>query len=192
MYTFCSFYQEVNIWWKNKVYLTNFEDNVPICLASSNWDIIKSLSALAKAIRASSSKLRDWITSSVVRELPESYSSVIPSFAISAAFNWARVAAITLLDDWYLDHELEVSVETLFLVSCKISWDRCLLNDDFFIEETFSPPFIIGQVIVAFTVSSSFSSIVVLKSLFSDLETLIEAEGESLALSIFNSLVEIS
>ena len=102
------------------------------------------------------------------------------------------MASVTLLDDWYFDHEFEVSVETLFLVSCKISWDRCLLKDDFFIEETFSPPFIIGQVIVAFTVSSSFSSIVVLKSLFSDLETFIEAEGESLALSIFNYLVEIS
>ena len=45
-------------------------------------------------------------------------------------------------------------------------------------EETFSPPFIKGQVIVAFTVSSSFSSIVELKSLFSDFETFIEAEGE--------------
>ena len=40
----------------------------------------------------------------------------------------------------------------------------------FLIEEIFSPPLIIGQVIVALTVSSSNSSIVELKSLFSDLE----------------------
>ena len=59
-------------------------------------------------------------------------------------------------------------------------------------EEIFSPPFIKGQVIVAFTVSSSFSSIVELKSLFSDFETFIEAEGESLAFYIFNFLSDIS
>ena len=59
-------------------------------------------------------------------------------------------------------------------------------------EEIFSPPFIKGQVIVAFTVSSSFSSIVELKSLFSDFETFSEAEGESRACSIFNFLSDSS
>jgi hypothetical protein len=56
----------------------------------------------------------------------------------------------------------------------------------------FSPPLIIGQVIVALTVSWSVSSILELKSLFSDLEKLIEAEGENLAFSIFSSLIAIS
>ena len=67
-----------------------------------------------------------------------------------------------------------------------------MLKEDFLIEEIFSPPLIIGQVIVALTVSWSVSSIVELKSLFSDLEKFIDAEGESLAFSIFNSLADIS
>ena len=49
-----------------------------------------------------------------------------------------------------------------------------------------------GQVIVALTVSSSFSSIEVLNSLFSVFDTLIEAEGDSLALSMLSSFTEIS
>jgi hypothetical protein len=44
------------------------------------------------------------------------------------------------------------------------------LKDDFFIDDMFSPPLIIGQVTVALTVSLSVLSIVELKSLFSDLE----------------------
>ena len=63
---------------------------------------------------------------------------------------------------------------------------------DFLTDEIFSPPLIIGQEIVALTVSSSFSSIVELKSLFSDLETLIDADGENRALSMFKSFTEIS
>ena len=39
------------------------------------------------------------------------------------------------------------------------------MNEDFLIEDMFSPPLIIGQVTVAFTVSLSRSSIVELKSL---------------------------
>ena len=65
-------------------------------------------------------------------------------------------------------------------------------KDDFLIEEIFSPPFIIGQVIDASTVSSSFSFIDELKSLFSVLDILIEAEGDNLALSIFASFIAIS
>ena len=75
-------------------------------------------------------------------------------------------------------------VITLFFVSCKSNCDCCLLNDDFLIDEIFSPPFIIGHVIVAFTVSSSFSFIDELKSSFSDLDIFIEAVGESLDRSI--------
>ena len=145
-------------------------DKEPICFASSNWDTIKSLSALAKAILESNKRLLDWITSRVVLVFPESYSSVIPSFAISAAFSCDLVAWRTLLEDWYFDQELDVSVVILFFISWRISWKRCLLKDDFLIEDIFSPPLIIGHVTVALTLSLSRSSIVELKSLFSDLE----------------------
>ena len=127
--------------------------------ANSNFEVIKSLSALANAVRASKSKLLDWITSRVVLVFPESYSSVIPSLAISAAFNWASVAFNTLSEDWYFDHELVVSVITLFSASSDKSKDCCFFKDDFLIEDIFSPPLIKGQVIVALTVSSSNSSI---------------------------------
>ena len=75
----------------------------------------------------------------------------------------------------------------LLFVSSRRSLARCSLKEDFLIEEIFSPPLIIGQVIVALTDSSSFSSIVELKSLLSDLETEIEAEGENLDFSILSS-----
>ena len=75
------------------------KERVPNCLESSNCEIIKSLSALAKAILASNKKLLDWMTSSVVLVLPVSYSRVIPSLAISAALSCAFVASRTLLDD---------------------------------------------------------------------------------------------
>jgi len=167
-------------------------DSEPSCLDSSNWDTIKSLSDLAKAILASKSRLLDWINSSVVLVLPESYSKVIPSFAISAAFNCALVASSTLLEDWYFDQALEISVLILFFVSCNINWYLCLLYEDFFIEEIFSPPLIIGHVIVALTVSWSVLSIVELKSSFSDFEKFNDADGENLDLSIFKSLTAIS
>ena len=116
----------------------------------------------------------------------------MPSFAISAALNWVLVASSTLFEDWYFDHTFEVSVFTLFLVSCKISCALCLSKEDFFIAEMFSPPLIIGHEIIAFTVSSFFSSIVELKSLFSDFETSIDAVGDNLDLSIFRSFIDIS
>ena len=72
----------------------------------------------------------------------------------------------------------------LFSVSSRSNFARSLSNDDFLIEDIFSPPFIIGQVIVAFTDSSSFLSIVELKSLFSDFETFNEAVGDNLDFSI--------
>ena len=75
-------------------------DNEPTWLTSSNWEMIKSLSALAKEILAFNRRLLDWISSKVVRVLPESYSRVIPSLAISAALSWAWVAARTLFEDW--------------------------------------------------------------------------------------------
>ena len=64
----------------------------------------------------------------------------------------------------------------LFFVSFNSNSNLCFSSEDFFIDEIFSPPLIIGQVIVALIVSSSFSSIVELKSLFWDLETDIEAD----------------
>ena len=57
----------------------------------------------------------------MVLVLPESYSSVIPSLAISAAFNWASVANKTLSDDWYLDQALVVCVIALFSASSESS-----------------------------------------------------------------------
>ena len=165
MYTFCSLLQQVlKKAFKIGVYrdLIEVEDRVPSWKASSNLEIIKSLSALANVILASKSKLLDWMTSRVVLVFPESYSSVIPSLAISAAFNWASVATNTLFDDWYLDHTLVVSVITIFSASCDNSKDLCFFKDDFLIEEIFSPPLIIGQVIVALIVSWSNLSIVAL------------------------------
>ena len=155
MYTFCSLLQELlKKAFKIDAYrgLIELEDRVPSWKASSNLEIIKSLSALANAILASKSRLLDWMTSRVVLVLPESYSSVIPSLAISAAFNWASVATNTLFDDWYLDHALVVSVITLFSASSDNSKDLCFFKDDFLIEEIFYPPLIIGQVIFAISV----------------------------------------
>ena len=139
-----------------KAYFIDFWDSIPICLANSNCETIKSLSALAYAILASNKRLLDWITSNVVLVFPESYSRVMPSLAISAAFNWAFVASKTLFKDLNFDQEFEVSELTLFFVSSSNNFARCFSKLDFLIEEMFSPPFIIGQVIVALTVSSSF------------------------------------
>ena len=65
-----------------------------------NWDIRKFLSELAKLILEFSKIDRDWITSNVVLLVPDSYSKVIPSFAISAAFTWDLIESNTLLEDW--------------------------------------------------------------------------------------------
>ena len=89
MYTFCSFYQEIKKYRENKAYLSVLIERLPIWLASSNCETIKSLSALEKAILASKRRLLDCTTSNVVLVFPESYSSEIPSFAISAAFSCA-------------------------------------------------------------------------------------------------------
>jgi len=150
--------------------LIESKESVPIWSDNSASEITKSLSALANAILASSNKLRDWMTSRVVLVFPESYSKVIPSLAISAAFNWASVAVSTLSEDWYLDQAFVVSVIALFSASFDKSKYLCFFKENFLIDETFSPPFIMGQVTVALTVSLSISSIVELKSLFSDLE----------------------
>ena len=141
MYTFCSFLQEVlKKTFKIKVYidLIELEDKVPSWNASSNLEIMKSLSALANAILDSRSKLLDWMTSKVVLVLPESYSNEIPSLAISAAFNWDPVALNTLSDDWNLDHALVIWVITLFSASSDNNKDLCFIKDDFLIEEIFS------------------------------------------------------
>ena len=65
-----------------------------------NWEIRKFLSEVAKLIRDSNKIVLDWIISNVVLLLPDSYSKVIPSFAISAAFTWDLIESNTLLEDW--------------------------------------------------------------------------------------------
>ena len=65
-----------------------------------NWDIKKFLSELAKFILEFNKIVRDWITSKVVLLLPDSYSKVIPSLAISAALTWDLIESNTLLEDW--------------------------------------------------------------------------------------------
>ena len=64
-----------------------------------NLETIKFLSALALATLAFKSRLRDCITSRVDLVLPDSYSKVIPSLAISEAFTWAWVDFKTLSED---------------------------------------------------------------------------------------------
>ena len=64
-----------------------------------NCEIRKSLSELAKFILEFSKIVRDWMTSNVVLPLPDSYSKVIPSFAISAAFTWDLMESKTLFED---------------------------------------------------------------------------------------------
>ena len=131
MYTFCSFLQLLCNFSPTNLNYKGFivsKDNVPSWKANSTWEIIKSLSAFAKAILDSNNRLLDWITSSVVRVLPESYSSVIPSLAISAALSCALVASSTLLDDWYFDQAFEISVLILFFVSFNINWYLSLFN----------------------------------------------------------------
>ena len=140
--------------------MIEFEDKFPSWKSSSNLEIIKSLSAIANAILASKSRLLDWITSRVVLVLPESDSSVIPSLAISAAFNWASVALNTLSDDWYLDHALVFSVTTLFSASSDNSRDLCFFRVDFLIDAMFSFSLIIGLFFFAVLVSWSTLSIV--------------------------------
>ena len=51
----------------------------------------------------------------------------------------------------YFDQALEVSVLILLFVSCNNNLNFSLLYEDFLIDEIFSPPFIIGHVIVALT-----------------------------------------
>ena len=73
--------------------------SLPNAAKRLNWDIRKFLSELAKFILEFSKIVRDCITSSVVLLLPDSYSKVIPSLAISAAFTWDLIESSTLLED---------------------------------------------------------------------------------------------
>ena len=72
----------------------------PTANKTLNWDIRKFLSALAKLILEFNRIDRDWITSKVLLLLPDSYSKVIPSFAISEALTWDLIESKTLLEDW--------------------------------------------------------------------------------------------
>ena len=64
-----------------------------------NCDIKKFLSEVAKFILESNKIARDWITSKVVLLLPDSYSKVMPSLAISAALTCALIESKTLFED---------------------------------------------------------------------------------------------
>jgi len=77
-----------------------FAVSLPTADNRLNWDIRKFLSELAKFIFEFNKIDRDWITSSVVLLVPDSYSKVIPSFAISAAFTWALIESRTPFEDW--------------------------------------------------------------------------------------------
>ena len=59
MYTFCSFFQDIKKKSLKMNYFIDLIDNEPSCLASSNWDTMKSLSDFAKAILASKRRLLD-------------------------------------------------------------------------------------------------------------------------------------
>ena len=74
--------------------------SLPVADKRLNWDIRKFLSALARSILEFNKIDRDWMTSNVVLLLPDSYSKVTPSFAISAALTWDRIESNTLLEDW--------------------------------------------------------------------------------------------
>ena len=63
------------------------------------WARIKSRSEFAKEILASNNIAVDWMKSRVLLD-PLWYSSVIPSFAISAAFTCALIEARILSDVW--------------------------------------------------------------------------------------------
>ena len=66
---------------------------------------------MAKEIWAFNNKELDWMTSKVALDpAPLKYSAVIPSFAISAAFNCTSVASKTPLDELYDVHALAVSI----------------------------------------------------------------------------------
>ena len=123
---------------RDKIYFFNFNwfaVNLPTADKRLNWEIKKSLSELAKFILEFSKIVRDWITSRVVLPLPDSYSKVIPSFAISAAFTCDLIESSTPFEDWYFDHALVTSVSFFFLLSWSkssfwflISWDFLKLN----------------------------------------------------------------
>ena len=96
--------------------------------------------------------------------LPVSYSRVIPSFAISAALNWAVVASKTPFDELYVVQAFAVSMFTWSDISLKRSCFSSTVNFAFFTEDRFFPPLKIGHLTVAFTSSLSLSSTVVLMS----------------------------
>ena len=74
--------------------------SLPTADKSLNLDIRKFFSEFSKFILEFNKIVRDWITSKVVLLLPDSYSRVIPSFAISAAFTWDSIEFKTLWEDW--------------------------------------------------------------------------------------------
>ena len=87
---------------KIKIYFFKFNCAAvsrPIADKRLNWEIRKFLSELARLILESSKIVRDCITSNVVLFVPDSYSKVIPSFAISAALTCDSIEFNTPFED---------------------------------------------------------------------------------------------
>ena len=101
----------------------------------------------------------DCITSNVdLPPIPDSYSAVIPSLAISAALTCSLTEFNKLFEDCKLDHALATSVSFVLIA---------LSSSNFFLffklllllsEEVFLPPLKIGHEIVAVATSLSLSS----------------------------------
>ena len=164
----------------------------PTDFKSSNCDNRRFLSELARLILAVKRIVFDWITSSVVLPSPVSYSTVIPSWAISAAFTCARTEDNKLSEDWNLDQALATFVS---LVLTALSKSNCFRFCKFLLlsrDAEFFPPWNIGHEISALTVSCSLSSYDELKS--SDFEDLAEivAEGENSERAILTSFSDWS
>ena len=82
-----------------------------------NWDRKNCLSEFAKLILELSKMELDCMTSRVDLPDPDSYSLVMPSYAISAALTWDLMDCKKLLDDWKLDQALATAASADLLAS---------------------------------------------------------------------------
>ena len=123
---------------------------------------------------------------------PDSYSTVIPSFAISAALTCSSTESRKLFEDCRFDHALATFVSFVFMA---------FSNNNFFLffkfllllsDAIFLPPLKRGHEIVAFKVSLSLSLIVELVSSVFELLKDRVAEGERSDLAIVTSFSDCS
>ena len=112
----------------------------PTDFNSSSWDKKKFLSELAKLIFDVSKIVFDCITSSVVLPRPVSYSTVIPSLAISAALTWDLTDVKALSDDWKLDHALATFVSFVLTASSNNNLFLVVKFEFLLIVDLFFPP----------------------------------------------------